>query len=314
MISLGKFFKFLLLFLIAGVFWYATLFYPSEYLIKLFYTFIALASIYVIFNIVIENALIGGIKDNRRKFELRKIISLLNSIIIIAAIITIWIPNPEAILVAYGLIAAAIAIALQDIFKNLGGGVMLLITRIYAVGDRVQINSLYGDVVDIGVFYTTLLETRGWVEGDQVTGRLTTIPNSCVLSGTINNYTKDHGFIWDEIWIPLTYDSNWNKAIELFSSIAKKETHETIKKASQELSQMGEKYFFQQKDADPQIFLKLTDNWMSVNIRYVTEVRSRRLVSNRLSIRLLKEIQKTKDIKLASQTIDIVGFPNSKKV
>lgn len=303
----------LILVIASGALWYANTLYVNSYLQAAFNTFAVLTLIYVIFKVLIEDAITGRIKDARRKFELRKILSFINAIVIIAVVITIWIPNPEAILVAYGLIGAAIAIALQDVFKNLAGGVILLITRLYAVGDRVQINSAYGDVIDIGIFYTTLLETREWVEGDQVTGRVMSVPNNYVISGTIHNYTKDHGFIWDEIWVPVTYGSDWKKAAALFSGIVKKETRETTLKASQELATMGEKYFFQQKEVEPQVFIKMTDNWISMNIRYVTEVRSRRLVFNRLSRRLLEEVQKSKDIKLASQTIDIVGFPDQEK-
>ncbi|MFH2020208.1 MAG: mechanosensitive ion channel domain-containing protein [archaeon] len=313
MVSIDKVFIVVLLLLVSGALWYANLLYPNGYLQATFYTFAALAITYTFFKILIDDAVTGRIRDNLRKFELRKILSTLHIIVILAIFIIIWIPNPEAILVAYGLIAAAIAISLQDVFKNLAGGMILLITRIYVVGDRVQINSYYGDVIDIGVFNTTLLETREWVDGDQVTGRLTILPNSNIISGTIKNYTKDHDFIWDEIWVPVTYDSDWKKASALFSDIARKETRETAKKASQELARMGERYFFRQKDVDPQIFVKLTDNWISMNIRYVTEVRSRRLVFNRISSRLLEELQKNKNIRLASQTIDIVGFPDEEK-
>jgi small-conductance mechanosensitive channel len=303
----GKFLIFVILASASILFWYLNSLYINEYLELIFYTFIALAATYAIFKLIIDDTFIGKITDERRKFELRKILSIIQAIVIVAVVITIWIPNPEAILVAYGLIAAAIAISLQDVFKNLAGGIILLITRIYTVGDRVQINSVYGDVIDIGIFYTTLLEIREWVDGDQVTGRLTNSPNGQVISGTIKNYTKDHGFVWDEIWVPVTYDSNWKKAAKLFLDIVQKETAGTSTKASQELTKMGNKYFFQKKDVKPQIFLKLTDNWIAMNIRYVTEVRSRRLIFNLLSNKLLEAVQKTNDIRFASQTIDIVG-------
>ncbi|MFN7991111.1 MAG: mechanosensitive ion channel [Candidatus Micrarchaeia archaeon] len=202
MISIRKVLVFTGLLIASAALWYANSVYQNEYLLKAFYTFAALAVVYAIFKIVVEDAITGTVKDSRRKFELRRIVSIINAIVVIAVVITIWIPNPEAILVAYGLIAAAIAIALQDVFKNMAGGAILLLTRVYSVGDRVQIDSVYGDVVNIGIFYTTLLETREWIEGDQATGRLTIIPNSHVISGIIQNYTaKDHEFIWDEIWV-----------------------------------------------------------------------------------------------------------------
>ncbi len=62
--------------------------------------------------------------------------------------------------------------------------------------------------MDIGVLYTTITEVGEWINGNQATGRLSIIPNSNVLTNNVNNFTKDHNFIWDEISLPITYDSD----------------------------------------------------------------------------------------------------------
>ena len=89
---------------------------------------------------------------------------------------------------------------------------MIFVNGIYRVGDRIEINQKFGDVIDIGLLYTTLMETREWVAGDQATGRLSIVSNGSVLAGAVQNYTRDFSFIWDEISVPITYDSNWNEA------------------------------------------------------------------------------------------------------
>jgi len=86
-------------------------------------------------------------------------------------------------------------------------------------------------IIDIGIFYTTLLETNEWVKGDQATGRLSIIPNSFVLSGVVNNYTKDHPYIWDEISIPITYDSDWKEALKIIEAVIDVETRDSTSKS-----------------------------------------------------------------------------------
>jgi len=108
------------------------------------------------------------------------------------------------------------------VFKNFIGGLMIFINGLYRVGDRIEINQKYGDVIDVGVFYTTLMEMRVWVSGDQNTGRITIFPNGVFLTGTLQNYTRDFDFIWDEIALPITYDSDWHQAANMILEIVKK--------------------------------------------------------------------------------------------
>jgi small-conductance mechanosensitive channel len=75
------------------------------------------------------------------------------------------------------LIAAAFTITLQDVAKNFVGGLSIFLKNIYRVGDRIEIASKKGDVIDIGLLYTTIMETNEWISGDQHTGRISLIPN-----------------------------------------------------------------------------------------------------------------------------------------
>jgi len=298
--------------IISTLIWFANFKYPNIYLQNGFYTFLALTVVYFIFKIVLEGIVTKGIKESKMRYSFRKMVSILSFVVLLTATIIIWAENVQTLLVAYGLIGAGIAIALQDFFKNFVGGIIIFVTGTYRVGDRIEINLKYGDVMDIGILYTTLLELKGWVAGEQATGRLTIIPNGYVLSNAVNNYTKDHNFIWDEIVIPITYDSDWKEAYNIILSIVKKETENITDQAEKEISKLEEKYYLHKRDVEPAIFLTLTDNWITFNIRYTTEVKRRRLLHNRLSQIILDEIQKSKKIKIASTTLDIIGFPEVK--
>jgi len=220
----------------------------------------------------------------------------------------------QNITIAYGLIAAGTAIAIQDVLKNITGSIIIFTSKLYHVGDRIEINSKVGDVMDLGLFYTTLMEIREWVNGDQATGRIISMPNSVVLNGNTMNYTKDHEFIWEELTIPITYDSNWKQAYDKILRIVRKETKEITPKAEKEISKLGEKYFMTSKSIEPAIYLTLTDNWITFNIRYPVLIRERRIIKDRISQKILKEIEKSKNINIASSSafIYVKDFPTLK--
>ena len=182
---------------------------------------------------------------------------------------------------------------------------IIYITGTYHIGDRIELNSKTGDVIDIGIFYTTLLETNEWVKGDQATGRLSIIPNSFVLSGVVNNYTKDHPYIWDEISIPITYDSDWKEALKIIEAAIAVETRDITVKSEESISKLTAKYYLPQKATEPTVFTVLTDNWIEMNIRYTTEARQRRIIKDRIYRNLLSELGQANNVKIASESIDI---------
>jgi len=294
--------------IISATLWFINYTYPnfySSFILKGFYTFLALTVIYTVFRVILEEIIVKKLKQTKMRYSVKKTISVLYVLIFLFAFIAIWIEQTETILISFGLIGAGIAVALQDVFKNFAGGITIFSTGIYRVGDRIEINGKIGDVMDIGIFFTTVMEIGEWVDGNQATGRLTTIPNSIVISGNVNNFTRDHNFIWDEITLPITYDSNWKKAHEQFCYIVKKETEQFAKQADKEINRLGEKYYLPKKPVEPVIFLSITDNYIKFNIRYVTDTRERRIIRDRISRLILEEIEKSKDIKIASETIDV---------
>jgi len=290
------------LFVISALLWLASFNYPNVYLQKVFHTCLVLTSSYFVFKLILEEVVVRRIKEARTRYSFTRITSTLYILTFIAVTITIWVEHPQALLVSYGVLAAGAAVALQDFLKNLTGGIVIFVSGIYQVGDRIEVNAKIGDVIDIGILYTTLIEIRGWVPGDQPTGRLATIPNSCVLTGIINNYTRDHDYIWDEISIPITYDSDWKEAANKIADIVERETKHTTGEAERSISKLGEKYYLPRKvmELEPTIYLTLTGKCINFNVRYITEVRQRRQVYSKLSCILLEEIENSDKIRIAS--------------
>jgi small-conductance mechanosensitive channel len=287
----------------------ANFIYPNSLLEKATYTLVAVGIIYLVFEVLLEESILKKIKISTTRYSMKKTLSTLSFASYAVALLVIWIAETQYIVLSLGLIGAAIAFALQDIFKNFAGGIMIFLNGIYHVGDRIEFNQKFGDVIDIGILYTTLMETREWVSGDQVTGRLTIVPNGGVLTGTVQNYTRDFDFIWDELTIPITYDSDWMEAKSRILEIVKSETVEIVERAEKIMSKLEGEYYFTKRAIEPSVFVTLTDNWISFGVRYVTEVRNRRVLHDKLSRTVLEEISKSEKIKIASSTINITGFP-----
>ncbi|MCA9364869.1 MAG: mechanosensitive ion channel, partial [Candidatus Moranbacteria bacterium] len=186
---------------------------------------------------------------------------------------------------------------------------VIVVSGLFHVGNRIEIDGMYGDVIDISIFYTTLLEIRGWVHGDQATGRLVMIPNGVVLSSSVCNYTKDHHFLWDEVVVPITHDSDWRLAVSLFQEVAVRVTSDFTADARKSLSQLEQRYYFSERTMEPSVFVEVTDNWVSLTIRYVVEAHQRRVFRSRIMEQVLIVFEKHSEIRIASSTLSISDIP-----
>jgi small-conductance mechanosensitive channel len=249
------------------------------------------------------------VSNSKIRYTIRKSFSIGLIAILSIVLLQIWVKDPQSLLVAYGLIAAGVAVSLQDIFKNFAGGIALLTSGMYRVGNRISISEHEGDVIDIGLFYTTLLEVGNWVDGDQSTGRIITVPNGVVLSGMVHNYSRDHHYLWDEIALPITYTSDLDTAVEILSEIAGLHTNQFTEGAKRSIGHMEQRYYVSERTMQPSVYVRATDNWVMLTVRYVVRVRERRQVMSDITKDILGRLRVVDNVTVASETVDIVGFP-----
>lgn len=299
------------LILISGLLWLANYWYQNVHLARGIATIIVLVFIYGIFKLVFEDRYIAKIADPQRRYYISKSLYFLYILLNIFAFWIIWVEDLQSLVLGFGLVAAAFTLTMQDVARNFVGGLSIFFIKIYRVGDRIEIGSKKGDVIDIDIFYTTIMEISEWISADQPTGRLSIIPNSYVLSNIVNNYTKDFDFLWDEISFPITYSSDWKAARMLIIDAISQETGTIEELAKKEISHMERKYFLSGSSMNAEVFVRLTDNWIELTARYVTPVRQRRTIRNKISQKILEDIEKSETIKIASQTVDIVSFPEA---
>ena len=240
------------------------------------------AVLYGIFRVGIEEVIVRRTSDARLRYTMRKAVSLIFIVLAVGVLLRIFVPNPEALLVAYGLLGAGVAIALQDLFKNFAGSIALFIGSSFRVGDRVEINGTYGDVIDIGLFYTTLLEIRAWVDGDQATGRILSVPNGAILYGVVKNYTKHYPFLWDELRVVVTAESDWRAAMHILGVSAHERTAATIESGRDSLHRMRRQFYIDARSLDPVVYMAPHDHGIALTVRYVVDAMERRAVQSQL--------------------------------
>jgi len=295
--------------LVAGaiVFWLLNLRFSDPTLYRLSMTFI-LASVLLVVYLLLSGPLAKRfITDRRNRYTFRKAVSILVLVLLIASLVPIWVENTESLVVSYGIFFAGVAIALQDVFRNIVGGLIIALSGIYRVGDRIEVDDLSGDVMDIGIMNTMVMELGGAKKGGVPTGRLAILPNAIVITSKIINSTKDHSFVWDEITIPLTYESDWQAATLRFLELIRQETGAMSKKAEQEIDRLDEKYYFPENLTEPAVYVRLTDNWIELGLRYVTEARKQRTMHTRLNRLLIEDINSSELYHVASENIDVTG-------
>ncbi|HVP95063.1 MAG TPA: mechanosensitive ion channel family protein [Methanoregulaceae archaeon] len=274
--------------------------FPGYFLVQISLTLFVLAGAYLFDSVLAAELLLRHITDSKTRYSLNKAIGIFTAVIALVFVIRIWIPDTQSLIVALGIIGAGLAIGLQDVVRNFVGGIVIMSSNLFEVGDRIEVADERGDVMDIGLMNTTVMELGGWVNGDQPTGRITSIPNGKVIIGPVHNYTKDHSFLWDEIMIPVTYDSNWKKAKEIILEIVRYETRNVVLEAETEIDRIGEKYYLPKNIAKPALYITPTDNWIAFHIRYVTQVKDRRDFRTSLFETILSKIQESPDIRVYS--------------
>ncbi len=175
-----------------------------------------------------------------------------------------------------GLVSAGVTIALRDAVANVAGWLFLVARRPFEVGDRIQLGEHKGDVVDINVFHFSLLEIGNWVDADQSTGRIIQVPNGQVMTEAFANYSKGFHYIWHEVPVLVTFESNWTKAKEILLGIANRVAKEASTEAREHVRQAARRFMVRYQNLTPIVYVAVRDSGVLLTMRYLCEPRRRR--------------------------------------
>ena len=209
-------------------------------------------------------------------YQWRKISSYISFIVIILALGMMWLSDFKNIATFLGLVSAGLAIALQEPIKGLVGWVFIIIRQPFKLGDRVQVGNLTGDLVDQRLFHFSMIEVGNWVQADQSTGRVIHIPNGKIFTENLINYSGGFNFIWNEIRVMVTFESDWKKAKKLLEEIALKHGADVDDKAREQIKEASRKLLVHYSNLQPTIYTSVAESGILLTIRYICEPRQRR--------------------------------------
>lgn len=237
-----------------------------------------------------------------RKYTLTKSVSYFLGFAVAILTLIIWFGNVTGWAAYLGILSAGLAIALQDPVTNLAGWVFLSIRKPFAVGDRIEIGEHRGDVIDMRLFQFTLVEIGNWVDADQSTGRIIHIPNGWVFKNSIANYTAGFNFIWNELPVTVTFESNWQKAKQLLVDIAARHSILKDRDAQEQVRQAARKYLISFQYLTPIVWVSVADIGVTLTIRYICEPRRRRSSAGEVWEDVLAAFAAAEDIDFAYPT------------
>lgn len=214
--------------------------------------------------------------DPVARYRWRKTIGYTHLIIIMLALMRVWFEATQSIVTIFGFFTAGVAIALQDLVKSVAGWIFIMWRRPFHVGDRIQIGNMFGDVIDVRPFKFSLVEIGNWVHADQSTGRVLHVPNSLVISETVINYSEGFQFIWNEIPVLITFESDWKKAKKILLNIAQKNAEHITSEAERRIKEASKKYMIFYNKLTPIVYTSVKDCGVLLTIRYLIEPRRRR--------------------------------------
>ncbi|XLS29088.1 mechanosensitive ion channel family protein [Flavobacteriaceae bacterium M23B6Z8] len=252
-----------------------------------------------------------NVSDADTRYKSQKALEVVAYVFIIILSITYFTGNIRDFTLAIGLFTAGITITLQELILSLAGSVYIFLVKVYKPGDRIEINGIKGDVIDIDSIYTTMMEIGEWVSSDNYSGRIVKLSNAFVFRGPIYNYSDDFPFIWDEIDLPIRYGSDIELAKGIIISIAQNTLSDYVAQSIATWKNVVHKYYIEDAMVAPTLAITMTDNWIQFNLRYIVDYRKRRSVKHQLNEKIGIAFQNTEGkVILASATIEIVRIPS----
>lgn len=271
--------------------------------------FILFVVVYILTRVV-NKGVFKVVKDNNSKYRFKKLTNFFGYLVFIIGLLFIFNAKLSGIGTALGVAGAGIAFALQEVIVSVAGYITIHTSNFFKVGDRVKLGGIKGDVIDIGILRTTLMEIGDWVNGDLYNGKMVRVANSFVFKEPVFNYSGDFPFLWDEISVPVKTNSDYEYAQKIFHEILLDEVGEFSNTSQLAWDQMIGKYSLENAKVQPAVSASFDENWITFTLRYVVDYKSRRGTKSILYERILKAIKSSEGkVEVASAAFEITAFP-----
>jgi small-conductance mechanosensitive channel len=239
---------------------------------------------------LLEQALPRRFGQADARYRVRKFVVFSGYLTILLFLAILFEDRLGRLSITLGVAGAGVAVALQDVVASIAGAFSIGFSKLYAVGDRVQIGDTRGDVIDIGLLRTTLMETGNWVSKDLYNGRIVRIPNNIVLKVPVFNYSQGFRFIWDEIKVLFTTATDCQLAREMLLRATKEATGEYLIEAETSWRVMSEYYRGANPPLEPTVALVVNAGSLEFSVSYVVDYRKRTAMQDQLFTTIVQEV------------------------
>ena len=277
--------------------------------IRLITAVIGIVAIFVVVRIL-RRTLNRYVDDPALRYQARKFVVFAGYIAGLIMLSVIFRNRLANLALIFGIAGAGVAIALQEVIISVAGWLSISFGGLYRAGDRIQLAGIRGDVIDVSILRTTLMEIGEWVSADLYSGRIVRVANSNVYRQPVYNFSADFPFVWDEIVVPVRFGGGHREAREILTRVVNEVVGEYTEAARSDWDTMLRRYRLERARIEPAVTLVATDNWMEFTVRYVVDYKKRRSVQDQIFTRILDEIEKTDGrVALASATFEVVRVP-----
>jgi small-conductance mechanosensitive channel len=272
-----------------------------EALSKVLLSVLAVALVWLVRRITLRVAE-RRFEDPRTRYQWAKSSSHVAFVVALLVLGQIWLEAVRNVGTFLGLLSAGLAIALRDLVTNTAGWVFILLRHPFHVGDRIQTGDHRGDVVDIRLFQFTLLEIGNWVDADQSTGRLIHVPNARVFTEPLANYTDEFPYVWHELRVLITFESNWRKAKDILQRILQEQAGGVADEAAAAVRKASRKFLIYYRTLTPKVYTDVKESGVQLTLRFISPARRRRGFTEELWEAILDAFASESDIDLAYPT------------
>lgn len=248
------------------------------------------------------------IADTDHRYRVRKAINFFGYLFILLIVLLVYGDRLGNIGVALGVAGAGVTFALQEVIVSFAGWLSIVVSGVPSVGQRVKIGDAKGDIIDIGIMRTTIMEMGDWVNGDQYNGRIITLANSYVFKERIRNYSAEYPFLWDELQVPIRTESDHHLARKVFMEVVNEICKDYADSSEAQWRQLAYKFRVEQARVLPMVTLRFDENWITFTLRYIVDYKSRGSTKDRIYTALLDEIAKHETITIATTTSEVTSI------
>lgn len=242
------------------------------------------------------------VEDVNQRHRVRKWIGYGGALLVLLFGLALLMGRALHLTALLGILGAGAAIALQDVAKNAIGWIYITGRAGLGPGARVQVEGVEGEVIDVGVLKTTILEVGGRVHGQQSSGRIASVPNSRFLSQAVLFSPDFSPHVWQELQFLLTFESDWQRGVAVLEEIGDEEHREVAAGARGGFQEMERRFAFKYGALTPIVYLHVADSGVQLTLRYLTHIRQARGSADRVGRAMLEAVEREPELDFAYPT------------